>query len=227
MYDVVLDIPNLCVDRLQLGVRNLEVHLALDARVANLVEITAGADVSIARVDIGLYGVQAQALLLVDLDDVYQVVDRTLTFVDNNPQIVRSLTGTVNNAAGIVGGVANDALRPGGVVSQAVGVAGQTLGNVAAPGGLLAQTVNATGQTVNRTVNSAGQILEQTLGAGGRVVGMRTLGSVLTLPVLGETAATAGGVVRRVRDESGRVIEVTLDQAGRVTGTRVLEAGPR
>ncbi|MBD0319905.1 MAG: hypothetical protein ICV87_06215, partial [Gemmatimonadetes bacterium] len=72
-FDVVLDVPNLCVDRLQLGVRNLEVHLALDARVASLVEISAGADVSISRVDLGLYGVQAQALLLVDLDDVYQV----------------------------------------------------------------------------------------------------------------------------------------------------------
>ena len=227
MYDVVLDVPNLCVDRLQLGVRNLQVHLALDARVANLVEITAGADVSIARVDIGLFGVQAQALLLVDLDDVYQVIDRTLTFVDNNPQIVSSLTSTVNNAVGTVGGVANTALQPGGVVSQAVGVTGQALGNVTAPGGLLSQTVNAAGQTLNRTVTSAGQIVEQTLGVGGRVVSTRTLGSVLNLPALGETAGAAGGVVRRVRDESGRVIEVTLDRAGRVTATRVLDAAPR
>ena len=34
--DVVLDIPNLSVDEITLDVQNLQVHLALDARVANL-----------------------------------------------------------------------------------------------------------------------------------------------------------------------------------------------
>ena len=222
-FDVVLDVPNLCVDRLQLGVRNLDVHLALDARVANLVEITAGADVSISRVELGIYGVQAQALLLVDLDDVYQVVDRTLTFVDNNPQIARSLSGTLNNAVGTVGGVANTALQPGGVVSQTVGTVGQTLNNVTAPGGLLSQTVSTAGQTVQRLVTPAGQIVEQTLGAAGQIAGSRTLGNVLSLPTVRETAGAAGGVVRQVRDQTGRIIEVTLDRAGQVTATRVLQ----
>jgi hypothetical protein len=226
-FDVVLDVPNLCVDRLQLGVRNLEVNVALDARVANLVEISAGADVSIARVDLGLFGVQAQALLLVDLDDVYQVVDRTLTFIDNNPQIVRSLSGTVNNAVGTAGRVANTALQPGGVVSQTVGTVGQTLGNVTAPGGLLSQTVSTAGQTVQRVVTPAGQILEQTLGTAGQVANSRTIGSVLSLPVVSETAGSAGGVVRQVRDQTGRIIEVTLDRAGQVTATRVLQGATR
>lgn len=227
-FDVVLNVPNLCVDRLQLGVRNLDVHVALDARVANLVEISAGADVNISRVQLGLYGVQAQALLLVDLDDVYQVVDRTLTFVDNNPQIVRSLSGTVNNAVGTVGGVANTALQPGGVVSQTVGAAGQVLGNVTAPGGLLGQTVNNLGQTVQRLVTPAGQIVEQTLGAAGQVAGTRTLGSVLQLPLVSETAGAGGTVVRQLRDQTGRIVEVTLDRAGQVTAARVLgAAAPR
>ncbi|MBB4637633.1 hypothetical protein [Longimicrobium terrae] len=228
-YDVVLDVPALCVDAITLGVRNLDVHLALDAQVANLVQISAGADVRIASVDLGLYGVQAQALLLVDLDNVYQVVDRTMTFVDNNPQIVAALTNTVNNAVGTVGQVGNTLLQPGGVASQAVGVVGQTLDNTTRPGGLLTQTVNTLGQTVNtlgQTVNTivtpTGQILEQTLDTAGRVVGSNAIGDVLRLPVISETAGTAGGLVRQVRDTAGRTIEVTLNQAGQVTGTRVL-----
>ncbi|NNC29884.1 hypothetical protein HKM21_11420 [Longimicrobium terrae] len=226
---MVLDVPALCVDAITLGVRNLDVHLALDAQVANLVQISAGADVRIASVDLGLYGVQAQALLLVDLDNVYQVVDRTMTFVDNNPQIVAALTNTVNNAVGTVGQVGNTLLQPGGVASQAVGVVGQTLDNTTRPGGLLTQTVNTLGQTVNtlgQTVNTivtpTGQILEQTLDTAGRVVGSNAIGDVLRLPVISETAGTAGGLVRQVRDTAGRTIEVTLNQAGQVTGTRVL-----
>jgi hypothetical protein len=222
VYDVVLDVPNLCVDRVQLGVRNLNAHLALDARVANLVEISAGADAHISRVELGIYGIQAQALLLVDLDNVVQVVDHTLTFVDNNPQIVSSLTGTLNRTVGTVGDIGNTALQPGGVVSQAVGTVGQTLNNVTQPGGLLSQTVNTLGQTVQRVVSPTGQLLEQTLGTAGQMLGSRTLGSVLSLPLVRETAGTAGGVVRQLRDQSGRIIEVTLDRAGQVTGTRVL-----
>ncbi|HEX8395626.1 MAG TPA: hypothetical protein VF665_24960 [Longimicrobium sp.] len=222
-YDVVLDVPALCVDALQLGVRNLDVHLALNAQIANLVEVSAGADVRIASVDVGLYGVQAQALLLVDLDDVVQVVDRTMTFIDNNPQIVSSLTSTVNNAVGTVGQLGNTVLQPGGVGSQAVGIVGRTLDNTTRPGGLLSQTVNTLGQTVSRVVTPTGQILEQTLDAAGRTVGSTTVGDVLRLPVIGETAGAAGGVVRRVRDQAGRVIEVTVNRAGQVTATRVLE----
>jgi hypothetical protein len=223
-YDVVVSVPNLCVDRVQLGVKNLTAHLALDARVSNLVEISAGADAHVSRVTLGIYGVQAQALLLVDLDDVYQVVDRTMTFIDNNPQIVSSLTRTLDTTVGTVGGVANTALQPGGVVSQAVGTVGRTLNDVTAPGGVLSQTVNTLGQTVQRTVGTTGQIVERTLSATGQVLNTRTLGSVLSLPAVREAAGTAGGVVRTVRDQAGRLIEVTLDAAGHVTATRVLDA---
>ncbi|HEX8432418.1 MAG TPA: hypothetical protein VF625_14100, partial [Longimicrobium sp.] len=114
-YDVVLEIPNLCVERLRLTVRNLDAHVALDARVANLVRLTAGADVAIGRVDLGIRGVRGEVLLLVDLDNVVYAVDRALTFVDNNPQVLEGTLRSVENALGTVGGVANTALQPGGV----------------------------------------------------------------------------------------------------------------
>jgi len=223
-YDVVVDVPNLCVQRIRLQVQNLDARLALNASVANLVRIRAGADVHIGEVDLGINGVRAQALLLVDLDNVVYVVDRALTFIDENPQVLTQLVGTVQNTLGTVGGVANQALRPGGVVDQTVGTVGQTLNNVTAPGGVLSQTVNSLGQTVQRTVDATGNIVQQTLDTTGRVVNTQTVGRLLDLPVLRETTNAAGQTVRQVRDQGGAVIEYILDSGGRVVRSRVLQA---
>jgi hypothetical protein len=221
-YDVVVDVPDLCVERIHLNVANVDARLSLNARVANLVRVTAGADVHLGEVDLTIQGVRAQVLLLVDLDNVVYVVDQALTFVDENPQIVSQLVGTVNSTLGTVGGVANQALRPGGVADQAVGAVGQTLNNVTAPGGVLSQTVNTLGQTVQRTVDASGNIVERTLNTAGGVVNTRTVGRLLDLPVIRETSNSAGQAVRRVRDESGAVIEFVVDEAGRVVRSRVV-----
>lgn len=227
-YDVIVDVPNLCVERIRLNVQAVDARLAVNASVANLVRVRAGADVHIGEVDLGINGVRAQALLLVDLDNVVYVVDRALTFVDENPQIVSQLTGTVQNVLGTVGGVANQALRPGGVADQAVGVAGQTLNNVTAPGGVLSQTVNTLGQTVQRTMDAGGNIVEQTLNTAGAVVSTRTVGRLLDLPVIRESTNSAGQAVRQVRDQSGAIIEYILDNRGRIVRSRVVQqAGAR
>ncbi|HEX6748722.1 MAG TPA: hypothetical protein VF092_15600 [Longimicrobium sp.] len=219
-YDVVLMVPDLCVERITLEVSNLQARVALNAAVANLVRVQAGADVSIAQVNVGIRGVHAEALLLVDLDNVTQMIERTLTFVDNHPEVVTQLVGTVNRTVGTVGGIANTALQPGGVVDRTVGVVGQTLENVTAPGGVLSQTVNTLGQTVQTTLDASGNLVERTLGTAGQVVGTRTLGAITSLPVVGQTTNQAGQIVRTVRTASGALIEYTVDQAGRVTGAR-------
>ena len=222
-YDVVLDIPDLCVEEIQLDVRNLEAHLALNARVANLVNVDAGADVTIANVSLGIRGVRAQALLLIDLDNVVYVVDRTLQFIDANPQFVTGLFRTTQGALTTVGGLGESALQPGGVVDNAVGTVGRTLDNVTAPNGLLSQTVNTLNQTVQRIVTSTGSIVERTVDSAGNLVGAeRTLGSVTSLPLVEETTNSAGQLVRRVRDSSGRVIEYVAGQGGRITNARIL-----
>jgi hypothetical protein len=194
-YDVVLDIPNVCVQNIRLKVDTITAKVNLDARIANLVRLSAGADVFIGDVDLTLRGVRAQALLLVDLDNVYHIVDNTLTFVDNHPEIVRQLGSTLSNTGGAVGGLV------GGVVSGVTGL-------------LLNTTRNASGQVVQRLVeNATGRIVEKTLGAAGEAIAQRAVGSVLDLPTISETAGAAGTVVRRVRDQAGKVIEFTLNRA--------------
>jgi hypothetical protein len=175
--------------------------VSLDARVANLVKITAGVDASIDKVNLSIKGVKASVLLIVRLDNVRQIIEKTLDTLDKNPQLVERLLQSVDNTVGTVGGVANTALQPGGVISQ---------------------TVNTVGQTVNRTVDTAGNIVERTLDQSGNLLTSRTLGRALDLPVVRETTNTAGQVVRQVRDASGSVIELTVDRAGQVVNSRVL-----
>jgi hypothetical protein len=220
--DVYLEVPDLHVDQILLDVDNVNVHIALDARVANLVSLKAGADVGIGSVKLEIRGVQAEAYLVVRLDNVAKILDRTLTTVDKNPQILTKLIGTVNNTVGQVGNVANTALQPGGVVSQTVGTVGQTLNNVTAPNGLLSQTVNTLGQTVQRTVDTTGNIVEHTLDTAGKVVNTNTVGRVLDLPVVNQTTNNVGQIVKQVRDTSGNLIEYTLDKTGKVINSRVV-----
>ena len=221
--DVLLDVPNLSVEEITLEVENLRARVSLDARLANLLQLTAGADAGIDKVKLTIKGVRAELLLKVRLDNVAAIIDRTLTTIDRNPQILERLLQSVDSTVGTVGGVANTALQPGGVVSQTVGTVGQTLNNVTQPGGLLSQTVNTLGQTVQRTIDRTGNIVERTLDSAGGIASQRTVGSVLDLTRVGtDTTNAAGQIVRRVRDTGGAVIELTLDSAGRVLNSRVV-----
>ncbi len=219
--DVLLDVPNLSVEEITLEVENLRAKVSLDARLANLLQLTAGADVGIDKVKLTIKGVRAEVLLKVRLDNVASIIDRTLTTIDRNPQILERLLQSVDNTVGTVGGVANTALQPGGVV-------GQTLNNLTQPGGVLTQTVNTLGQTVQRTLDQTGNIVEKTLDTTGKVVNQRTIGSVLDtaatgLRVVGETTNNAGQTVRRLQDATGGIVEVTLDSAGKIVSSRIVQ----
>src|SRR5688572_8993399 len=133
--DVLLDIPNLSVEEINLEVQNLRVHLDLDARLSNLLQLTAGADASIDSDKLNIRGVRAEALLKVRLDNVAAILDRALTTIDRNPQIIDRLLSTVDTTVGTVGQIGQTALQPGGVVSQTVGTVGQIGQAALAPGG--------------------------------------------------------------------------------------------
>ena len=203
-YDVVLDIPNVCVERIFLKVDSVTARLNLHAQVANLVRVNAGADVLIGNVDLTILDVRARALLLVDLDDVVHIVDQTLTFVDNNPQIVSQLGSTLQNTVGTVGSAVGGLVR----------------------GLVLGVTRLANGNTLQRVVNEAtGDILERTLSAAGGQLAERVVGNVLRLPTIRETTNAAGQSVRQVRDSAGSLLEYTLDRAtSKVLGVRLLQA---
>lgn len=200
--DVFLDIPNLSVDEIKIDVQNLEAHIALNARLANLLSLNAGADIGIERVNVQIKGVKAQAQLVVRLDNVRDIIDRTLTTIDRNPQILTRLLQTVDTTVGTVGGVANNAIRPGGVVDRTVGTVGNVANSAIQPGGV-----------VDRTVGTVGGVAGEALKPGS---------------VLSSTVNSLGQTVQRVVDEAGNVVERTLDASGKVLSSRIVQrAGSR
>jgi hypothetical protein len=96
--DVILEIPELSVDSIGLTVADVKAHVALDANAMNLVQITAGVDVGIKKVQLGVVGVLAEVYLYVDLDNVAKIVNRVVQTLDRNPQILIQVLKTVDTA---------------------------------------------------------------------------------------------------------------------------------
>ncbi|QDE98747.1 hypothetical protein [Myxococcus xanthus] len=149
--DVLLDVPTVKVDEITLDVENLRARVSLHAELANLVRLDVGADVGIERVKLTIKGVEAQALLKVRLQRVYEILDRALQTLDSNPELLASLLRPVGHAIGEVGEAAHESLKPGGAVSEAVQDVGGAAKGALEPGG-----------TVNR-------VADQALGPGGPV----------------------------------------------------------
>jgi hypothetical protein len=175
--DVLLDIPNLSVGDLTIEVAKLQANISLDARLANLLKLTAGADVNIDQVKIGLKDVQASATLVVRLDNVRAIIERTLQTLDNNPQIVSGLLNTVDNTVGTVGGVANTAVGTVGGIATNLLRNGQLLDLARAGLSEVSRTTNARGQTIVRARDTAGQLLEIVTDNANRILSSRRVSS--------------------------------------------------
>jgi methyl-accepting chemotaxis protein len=180
--DVLLDVPNLSIEQLTIEVNNLQVELALQARLANLLHLSAGASARIDNVRIELRGVRAQATLIVRLDNVRAIIERTLQTLDNNPQIVTQLLSTVDNTVNTVGGVANNAVGTVGSLAGGLLSNGQVLDLARAGLTEVSRTVNAAGQTVRRVTDRSGNLLEVVTDSANRIVSSRRVGAATTPP---------------------------------------------
>lgn len=94
--DVVLDVPVLKIDEIDLEVEDLRLHVSLRAELADLVKINAGIDAYLDKVKLSVKGVEAQAVLRIGLQRVLDTLDRALEAINKNPQI---LGGTVRDAS--------------------------------------------------------------------------------------------------------------------------------
>ena len=100
--DVILEVPELSVDSIGLTVSNVRAKVSLDANAMNLVQLSAGVDVGIKQVQLGIVGVYAEVYLYADLDNVARIVDRVVQTLDRNPkiltQVLQAVDTTVNAA---------------------------------------------------------------------------------------------------------------------------------
>jgi hypothetical protein len=120
--DVLLDVSQLRVDEIILDVEDLSAHVSVEANVLNLLRLSVGADVQLGGVHLEIRGVEAQALLKVRLDKIAEIINRVLTTIDRNPEIVdqivplgavaseleRTAGRSVNEVSGAVGSTASD-----------------------------------------------------------------------------------------------------------------------
>jgi hypothetical protein len=126
--DVLLDVPSLSLDELQLEVDDLKARVALEARVLDLVQLDVGADVSLGAVKLDIKGVEAQALLKVRLENLRQIVERVMDTVDRNPEILEGLTRRL-------GGTLEELSRGTGQAVGALGALGAQAAQAAGGGG--------------------------------------------------------------------------------------------
>ncbi|HYV14575.1 MAG TPA: E3 binding domain-containing protein [Conexibacter sp.] len=206
--DVLLDVPVVKVDSIHLELDDLDAHVSLLAKVLDLVKLSVGVDVHLGQLRVDVKGVEAQALLKVRLERVTAIVDRVLTTLDRNPELLESLGRTledVGQGAGHTLGKTGEAVEDVGsgaksAVRDVGSGAGQAVGDVGA----------GAGQAVGDVGEGAGQAVGQVGGAAGEAVG--------------DVGAGAGQAVGDVGEGAGQAVgnlDQTVQGAGQTAGQAV------
>ena len=86
--DVLLDVPVLNVEELDLEVDNLTAHISVRAELANFVNINVGVDAHLDKVKLNIKGVEAQVQLKVRLDRILGTIDSALSALEQNPELI-------------------------------------------------------------------------------------------------------------------------------------------
>ncbi len=203
--DVYLRVPEIHVGEIYLDVEDLDAHLSLQAKLANLVQLTAGVHVHIGKVELDIKDVDAQAVLKVRLEKLYDILDRALTTVDRNPEILQGLLNTVGTAVDSVGETAQQALQPGGAVSRVADEVGEVGKEALGPGGAATEAVGSVGGTAQEAVRPGGAVSEAADAAGQAVNGIG-----------GAVSGTAESVGEGVSDSVRSTARQTGDAAQKV-----------
>jgi hypothetical protein len=217
--DVLLDVPELRIDLIHFELDDLDAHLAVKANVLNLVKLNVGIDVHLSRVKLDIRGVEVEALLKARLDHVTAVVDRLMTSLDRNPELVEGLSRAISE----VGQGAGEAVDKTGDAAKEVGKgaegalqdvgqgAGQAVGDVGEGAG---QAVGDVGQGAGQAVGDVGQGAGQAVGNLDQLVG----GAGQTLGQLGQGAGQALGGAGQGVGQAGQGAGQALGGAGQGVG---------
>jgi pyruvate/2-oxoglutarate dehydrogenase complex dihydrolipoamide acyltransferase (E2) component len=186
--DVLLDVPNLEVEKITLEVDSLRAHISVLAELANFLNLSVGADVQLGRVKLEIDGVRAQALLKVYLDNVRAILEKALDTIGEHPEILETLSRSISellreaieDASGELDEVL-EGMEVGDTVDEALkgrledvrsgleeslerqGDQGETRGALGEAGGRVRRVVDETGSVVEQTLDESGKVLGETL----------------------------------------------------------------
>jgi hypothetical protein len=162
--DVFLDAPVVEVDEIKFEMDDFRAHLAVLAEAGHFVQINAGVGVRMGKVELDIQGLETQALMEVRLHHVSRILERVLTTLDRNPELLKS----VGDALGDVGGGAHDLLTDTGDTIKSAGKGAQSAVQDVGQGA--GKGVQGLGQGAQQGVRGVGQGAQQgvqNLGQGG------------------------------------------------------------
>jgi hypothetical protein len=126
--DVVLDIPKLHVDEIDLKLDELNARVALEAQVLDLLRLDVGVGAELRGVGLQIKGVDAEALLKVRLENLTVILDRVMNTIDRNPKLLENLAERLGSTLDQVGSGAGRAL---GEIGEGAGAAVDEVGGIA------------------------------------------------------------------------------------------------
>jgi pyruvate/2-oxoglutarate dehydrogenase complex dihydrolipoamide acyltransferase (E2) component len=237
--DVILDIPLLKVDEIDLDVEDLRAQVSLRAELADLVKVNIGVEVQLGKIKLEVQGLEAQALLKVKLEGILNTIDRALNAVDRHPEILGGATRGTDRAGVGTSRIAQDSdqeaewlTQPAEATEdQVAGAVEQTFGGRArtadeaeqTAGNLLGETGDEEGQIGWRAVEESGDITEADLIEPGGVAAEEATGNLADSHIEEEYVEDQGRVAGQALDRSGNGTEATLDEKGNVVDLNVPE----
>src|SRR5215203_6327814 len=160
--DVLLDAPMVSLKGLDFELDDLRAKVNLFAKVLDLVELSVGIDAYLNKVKLTIESVEVQALLKVRLDNVSAILDRVLTTIDRNPQIVQEIASGVGSAVEDVSEGANEAVSD---IGSGTGSAVEDVGEGAS------EAVEDVGEGAGGAVEDVGGGVGKAAGEGGQGAG--------------------------------------------------------
>ena len=239
--DVLLDIPVVKVDSIHLEVEDLDAQVSLQAKVLELLDIDVGVEVHLGKVKIDIKGVEAQALLKVRLDHVTAIIDRVMTTLDRNPELVESIGRAVEQigegAEGTLGGAGQAAGELGegaeGALDDVGEGAGQAVGDIGEGASeAVGELGEGAGQAVGQVGEGAGQVagnLDQAVGNVGETAGQAVGGAGQAAGGAGEAVGGAGQAVGQAAGGLGQAVGGAGEAAGggELTGPKIAKAAAK
>ena len=204
--DVIVDVPVVKVDEIHFELDDLMARVSLHAEVLDLVKLSVGVHVELGKVELNIKGVEAQALMRARLDHVTAIIDRVLTTLDRNPEVLQSIakalkpvTEGAGKAVGEVGEGANKAV---GQIGEGAGSAVEDVGEGAegavkdvgkGAGSAVEDVGEGAGGAVEDVGEGAGGAVKDVGGGAGKAVGEVGEGANKAVGGLGEGAGEALG----------------------------------
>ncbi|KAK0388948.1 hypothetical protein NLU13_2525 [Sarocladium strictum] len=196
--DVLLRVPELSVDKIELNVDNLQAEINLAAQVAGLVELNAGVQIGVEKVNITIADVRAELDLVIRLGHLAKIVNRTLSSLDLNPLLINVLD-TVTDVVGDVIGAVDGLL---GSITQG-------------------------DSTINFLIDNLGNIVQEVTGGAGGAVSTIVGNFKNNMTYTGSQKQLSGGLLERTYEygELRALVNIVTNAADQVVRAVVVKGG--